>query len=105
MDDRAFELIVRLAMKLSNYYTLVTVVMRMFVLAGAFTVGIELRNLIVTKIFRQAMAYRQVVRPMARRLGIEADFYSNPELDAIYAVFLRGLRAERAEGRQPGQPG
>ena len=104
MDDRTYELIVRLAMKLSNYYTVITVLLRIVILAGALTVGIELRNLLVSKVLRQAMAYRQVVRPMARRLGIEDAFYTGAELDRIYRIFLNGLRAERERGAQPAQP-
>ena len=42
---------------------------------------------------------------MARRLGIEHDFYSNAELDAVYSIFLRGLRAEREEAAQSAQSG
>lgn len=99
MDDRGYEMLVRLAIRMSNYWTLLVVVMRLFVLVGAFTVGVQVQNLLLSHLFRKAAAYRQVVRPMAQMLGIQSDLYSRPELDRIYRVFLRGLREERRAAR------
>jgi hypothetical protein len=102
VDDELFRAIATLAVKFSNIYTATVILIRIFGWIALLAVSVDLLNLFWTAVGRRVVAYHQMVKPMADRMGYDHLFYTDWELEQIFRVFRRGLEAERRDRRQAG---
>ncbi|HEV2150042.1 MAG TPA: hypothetical protein VGR37_21775 [Longimicrobiaceae bacterium] len=96
MDDETVRAIAELAVKFSNIYTGVVVLIRIFAWVAAMIIAVDLMNLFWAAVGRRILAYHQLMKPMADQMGYDHLFYTDWELEQIFRVFMRGLEAERA---------
>lgn len=96
MDDETIRAIGVLAVKFSNIYTGVVVLIRIFAWSCAMILAADLMNLFWAAMGRRVLAYHQIVKPMADQMGYDHLFYTDWELEQMFRVFMQGLNAERA---------